>query len=274
MPLGTPNGFDALPPPEMAEHAERVGVKKAALPWDTTLMLAVLGGAFIALGGVFAVVASTGSAALPFGVARVLTGVAFSLGLVLVVVGGAELFTGNNLIVMAWVSGKIRLSQLLRNWALVYLGNLVGAVATAGLCFVAGLHQLGQGAVGEAALASAHGKLGYGFLQAFALGVLANVLVCLAVWLSFSARSTTDRILAVVPPVAAFVAAGFEHSVANMFFLPFAMAIEAARGAPTFSVGQLWLANLIPVTLGNLVGGSGLVGLVYWRIYLRRARAA
>lgn len=255
--------FDALPPPEMARRAEAVGAAKAALRWDATLLLAILGGAFIGLGAALSLVAAAGAGALPFGLARLMIGVAFSLGLVLVVVAGAELFTGNNLIVMAWASGTLPLGRLLRNWALVYLGNAIGAAATAGLCVAAGLHRLGHGAVGDAAIAAAHGKLSHPFFEAFVLGVLANALVCLAVWLTFSARTTTDRILAVVPPVTAFVAAGFEHSIANLFLLPFGLGVGADGG-----VGAMWLNNLIPVTLGNVVGGAGLVGLVYWRIYL------
>jgi len=278
--------YDAWLPPEMAERAEGVGVKKAQLPASTTLVLGILAGAFIALGAVFATTATTGAAAagLAFGVTKVLGGVVFCLGLVLVVVAGAELFTGNNLIVMAWASRRISTGALLRNWGIVYLGNLIGALATAGLIVVAGQYQFGGGAVGANALAIANAKCELGFLQAFALGVLCNGLVCLAVWLCFSARTTTDKVVAILFPITAFVAAGFEHSVANMYFIPVALMIKASAG-PEFweAIGGTasdypalsWLAfakNLVPVTLGNILGGSGLVGAVYWFVY-RRPRA-
>ena len=278
-----PPSLDALLPPEMALRAERVGIQKAGLPALTTLTLAVLAGAFIALGGMFSTTTLAGAGTLPFGVARLLAGLTFSLGLILVIVGGAELFTGNNLIVMAWVGRKVSTARLLRNWALVYIGNFVGAAATAGLCFAGGQYQFGRGAVGLAALAVAEGKLGRGFVAAVALGVLCNGLVCLAVWLTYSARTTADRILAIVPPIAAFVAGGFEHSVANMYFFPLALLIrdhapdrfwQAAGQAPADHAALSWRAflvdNLVPVTLGNLIGGGILVGLVYWFVYLRR----
>jgi formate/nitrite transporter len=283
---GQTGGYlDALLPPDMARRAEDVGVAKAALSPVTMLVLAVLAGAFIALGGVFATVAlagaTAGSGAPPWGVLRVLAGVAFSLGLILVVVGGAELFTGNNLIVMAWASGRIRTRALLRNWGLVFAGNFAGAVATAFLVYLGGTHRLGGGHFGVAALEIAAGKLQLRFAQAVALGILCNVLVCLAVWLALSARSTADRIMAVVPPVAAFVAAGFEHSIANMYFLPlgwfvatldpdFAVAHGLDRDAQALTWTRFLVGNLVPVTLGNLIGGVLLVGLVYWFVYLRR----
>lgn len=279
--------LDALLPPQMARRAEELGVKKAALPFDTMLALAVLAGAFIALGAMLSTVAVTGAAAaLPWGVTRLLAGTVFSLGLVLVVVGGAELFTGNNLLVMAWVGGKVGTRALLRNWAVVYAGNFLGALGTAGLVFLSGQYLFAKGAVGAAALSIAAAKLEPSFGRLFALGVLCNALVCLAVWLSYSARSTADRILAVVPPVTAFVAAGFEHCVANMYFLPLALLVRdfapedfwAAVGQrpeawAQLSWGHFLWGNLVPVTLGNLVGGGVLVGLIYWFVYLRPARA-
>lgn len=274
--------LDALLPPQMARCAQELGIRKAALPAGVTLALAVLGGAFIALGAVFSTVALAGSAGLPFGLARVLAGAVFSLGLILVVVGGAELFTGNLLIVMAWAGRQVSTARLLRNWGLVYLGNAVGAVATAGLTFAAGHYGFGRGAVGAAQLATAQAKFGQGFLATFVLGVLGNALVCLAIWLSFSARSTTDRVLAVLPPVAAFVAAGFEHCVADLYLVPAALltrdfapaAFWAGIGsAPEAFVDLSWSGFLggvlLPATLGNMVGGGLLVGLVYWWVYLR-----
>jgi formate/nitrite transporter len=272
--------LDALLPPEMARRAEDIGVAKANMAVPRLVALAILAGAFIALGGVFSTTAVAGAGAAPWGPVRVLAGVAFSLGLVLVSVGGAELFTGNNLIVMAWASGRISARELLRNWAIVYVGNFAGAVATAALVFLAGTHRAGAGAFGAAALAVAHGKLQHDPVEAVALGVLGNALVCLAVWLGYSARTTTDRILAIVFPVSAFVAAGFEHSVANMYFVPFVLCV--ARLDPGFfagpdlsamAAGLTWsgflLRNLLPVTLGNVLGGTLLVGGVYWLVYLR-----
>jgi formate/nitrite transporter len=282
MPSNEPPRLDAVLPPEMAERAEQVGVKKANMDAASTLVLAVLAGAFIALGGLFANVVLASGGGLPFGVARVLAGVVFSLGLILVVVGGAELFTGNNLIVMAWASRKIGLRALLRNWGIVYLGNLVGAVATAALVFLSGHYLFGGGAVGKSALAAAEAKAGLGFVEAVALGVLANALVCLAVWLTYSCRTTTDKVLVIVPPIAAFVACGFEHSVANMYALPVALFVKAGAPdsfwaavgqAPADYPGLTWgnflIHNLLPVTLGNVLGGSVLVGIVYWFVYLR-----
>jgi formate/nitrite transporter len=271
----------------MAARAEDIGVKKANLDVASMFALAILAGAFIALGAIFATTVLAGSAgALPYGVARLLAGGAFSLGLILVLVGGAELFTGNNLIVMAWASGRVGSGVLLKNWLVVYLGNFVGSFGTALLVFLSGQYTFGKGAVGAAALATAHTKLDFSFVEAVALGTLCNALVCLAVWLTFSARTTTDRILATVPPIAAFVAAGFEHSVANMYFIPEGLLIRAGAGAsfwadlgktaadlPDLTWGRFVVSNLLPVTIGNIIGGAVLVGAVYWFVYLRRRRA-
>jgi formate/nitrite transporter len=270
--------LDALLPPEMARRAEEVGVRKATMDATATFILAVLAGAFIALGGVFATTALAGAGSAPWGPVRVLAGVVFSVGLILVVVGGAELFTGNNLVVMAWASGRVSTAALLRNWLIVYLGNFAGATGTAGLVYLAGVHHFGGNAFGTTALTIAHAKVELGFIQAVALGVLCNTLVCLAVWLSLSARTTADRILAIVPPVSAFVAAGFEHSVANMYFGPLALLIAGldpdfaaavAPGVPALTWGRFLGRNLLPVTIGNIIGGAVLVGLVYWFVYLR-----
>jgi formate/nitrite transporter len=272
---------DALLPPEMAKRAEEIGVKKAAMDPLTLVGLSVLAGAFIALGATFSIVALGGAPPLPWGPARVLAGRVFSVGLILVVVGGAELFTGNNLIVMAWASGRVGTVGLLRNWALVYVGNFVGALSIALAIVLAGTYHGGAGAFGATALRISTDKLRLDFGQAVVLGILCNVLVCLAVWLALSARTTADRILAVVPPISAFVAAGFEHSVANMFFVPLGLfiaaldpAFVAAAGLEASAASLSWGAfigrNLVPVTIGNVIGGALLVGGVYWFIYLRR----
>jgi formate/nitrite transporter len=275
--------IDALLPQEMARRAEQIGVKKAQADWATTFVLAVLAGAFIALGAVFATTALTGATDLPYGVARLLAGLTFSLGLILVIVAGAELFTGNNLIVMAWAGRRVSGAQLLRNWAIVYAGNFVGAVATAALVYVGRQYEFDQGGVGTTALTIAAGKTNLGFTQAIALGALCNALVCLAVWLCYSARTTTDKILAIVPPIAAFVAAGFEHSVANMYFISYGLFVKgdaafvhSTPGVPNLGhltwTGFLW-HNLVPVTIGNILGGGLMVGAIYWFVYLRPGQA-
>ena len=275
--------IDALLPSEMAAKAERIGVKKARLNPVSVFVLAVLAGAFIALGAVFSttVVAGAGSV-LPFGVTRLLAGVVFSLGLILVVIGGAELFTGNNLIVMAWAHRTVTTRLLLKNWVIVYAGNFVGALITVLIVFLSGQYQFGGGTVGAAALSTANAKMGYDFLQAMALGIMCNALVCLAVWLTYSARTVSDKILAIVPPITAFVAAGFEHSIANMYFVPMGLLIRAgapqsfwtAIGKTAADYGNLtWdrflINNLLPVTIGNIIGGALMVGAVYWFVYLR-----
>lgn len=274
--------IDALKPAEMATRAEEVGVAKAQADLPKLATLAVLAGVFIALGAVFYTTVLTGSSQLGYGVGRLLSGLTFSLGLILVVVGGAELFTGNNLIVIAWLSGKVTTAQVLRNWLIVYVGNLVGSLALALMIYLGGQHGLSGSEVGLTALNIAQSKCSLDFIQALTLGVLCNALVCLAVWLCFSARSVVDKIAAIVFPVTAFVAAGFEHCVANMYFIPAGLLIKygAPQGfwttigktpsdfAQLTWTGFLW-NNLLPVTLGNMIGGVVLVGLGYWYAYLR-----
>jgi len=276
-------GIDALLPAEIAEKAEAVGAEKTRLDPVTLVVLAMLAGAFIALGALFATTVLAGAhGAVPYGISHFLAGLAFSLGLILVVVGGAELFTGNTLMVMAWAGGKVGLAEMLRAWAIIYVGNLVGAVATALLALLAGQYLLADGEIGARALAIAETKATLPFGRALFLGILCNVLVCLAVWLALGARSTSDKILAILLPVAAFVAAGFEHSVANMYFIPFGLFIRLWAPAsfwtgigatPADYADITWfglVANLVPVTIGNVVGGGVLVGAVYWFVYLRK----
>ena len=272
--------IDALLPPEMARRAEYIGVSKAEAPVLRTFVLAILAGAFIALGAIFATTISAGtSSALPFGVTKLLVGFVFCLGLVLVVIGGAELFTGNNLIVMAWASRKVSTTALLCNWGIVYAGNFVGSVGTAILIFLSRQYTFGGGMVGASALAIANGKVNLDWFQALMLGLLCNILVCLAVWLTFSARSTIDKIATIIFPITAFVAAGFEHSVANMYFVPIGLLIKAFD--PTFIAttgleltkltwGNFFVNNLLPVTIGNIIGGSVFVAAVYWSVFLRQ----
>jgi formate transporter len=274
---------DPLLPQEMARKAETVGVAKAEMDTLSLLTLAVLAGAFIAFGGIFMTVTLAGaSGLLPFGVLRMLGGLAFSLGLILVVIGGAELFTGNNLMVMAWASGAIPLRSLVRAWSIVYVGNFIGATGTALLVFLSGHYLFGNGSVGRLALAVADGKCALPFFRALMLGILCNVLVCLAVWLSYSARTVIGKVVVIIPPISAFVAAGFEHSVANMYLIPTGLLIKwfagpnawALFGADTSDFPALTLGgmigNLVAVTIGNIIGGGVLVAGVYWFAYLRR----
>jgi formate transporter len=279
----SPPGLDALMPPQMATKASDVGVSKAQMSTFRTFFLAVLAGAFIGLGALFATTAVAGAAdAVPYGITRLLAGLVFCLGLILVVVAGAELFTGNNLISIAWAERKVSTARVLRNWTIVYAGNLLGALATVFLVFAAGQYEFGGGAVGSSALAIAETKSSLGFGQAVALGIMCNALVCLAIWLTYSARSVTDKILAIIFPISAFVAVGFEHSVANMFFLPmgvlireqgsdefFASSGTAASDYPDVSWANAIVDNLLPVTIGNVIGGAVMVGLVYWLVYVR-----
>ena len=229
-----------------------------------------------------AVAFSTG---LPYGVTRLLTGLVFCLGLILVIVGGAELFTGNNLIVMAWASGKVTGRALLRNWVIVYTGNFLGSLATAVLMFYSRQYTFGSDSVGITALKIAVAKCDLGFVQAIALGILCNALVCLAVWLTYSARTTIDKIVSIIFPITAFVAAGFEHSVANMYFIPYALLVKGLDPAYLAKVGDrvpdlaaltwnaFFIKNLIPVTIGNIIGGAIFVAAIYWVIFLREKKA-
>lgn len=258
---------DPYSPTGIARRVEAVGVRKAQLPLVPTMVLGVLGGAFISFGAMLYTAVVTGST-LGDGPTRLLGGAAFSLGLLLVVVAGAELFTGKNLIAMAWASGKVSTCQVRRNWGLVYLANFVGALGAALLMPLADGLLVGGDGVRSTAVAIAEGKLALHPMTAFARGVLCNVLVCLAVWLCFAARDVAGKLLAILPPVSAFVALGFEHSVANMYLILVAwLAGAAGMAAADFAL------NLAAVTLGNVIGGSGLVALVYWLCYLRETPA-
>jgi formate transporter len=255
-------GADAYAPRQIADRVRDVGVAKARLPLASLFLLGGLAGAFIGLGALmFTLVAS--DASLGFATQRLLGGLVFSLGLLLVVVAGAELFTGNNLIAMAWASGLVSSGELLRNWAWVALANAVGAAGLALLVWLSGHAALNQGAAGRTVVALAIAKAQLPWAEAFCRGVLCNVLVCMAVWMAFAGRSVVDKAVAVVFPVTAFVAAGFEHSIANLYLFPLALLL----GAP-LSLGDV-LGNLLPVVAGNIVGGSVLVAGVYWAIYLR-----
>ena len=268
-------GLDAYSPREISEKIESVGVSKARLSFLQTAMLGVLAGAFIGLGALYYTLVAA-DASIGYAATRVLGGFVFSLGLVLVSVAGAELFTGNNLMVMAWADRRITFAELLRNWTVVYVANAVGAVGLALTVYLANHGAMNGGAVGAAYVKIAAAKTALPFGEAFFKGVLCNVLVCLAVWLAMAGRTVVDKIVAIVLPISAFVAAGFEHSVANMYFIPLGWLLAGSVALPaTVDVSHLgWAglaANLVPVTLGNIVGGSGMVALVYYMVYRRPA---
>ncbi|NWF69009.1 MAG: formate/nitrite transporter family protein [Chloroflexi bacterium] len=274
--------IDALLPAEIAERASAMGVKKATLGIVNMFVLAVLAGGFIALGGLFATVVTAGSGGvLPYGVVRLLFGVVFCLGLILIILAGAELFTGNTLITMAWASRKVSTRALLRNWVIVYSGNLAGALVTALLVFLSRQYTFGGGAIGQSMLTIANHKVNLDFMQALTLGILCNALVCIAVWLTLGARTTVDKIFAIIFPISAFAAMGFEHSIANMYFIPIGILIKdfdpAFVARLNLDLGNLTLAgfagNLLPVTIGNIIGGVVMVAGVYWFVYLREKSA-
>jgi formate/nitrite transporter len=290
--------IDTIMPLDMAARAEESGVRRASTDLLTVLVLSVLAGAFISLGAILATTVSAGtiaitsptggtvlSAGLPYGVGRLLTGAVFSLGLILVVVAGAELFTGNNMIVMAWASHKVKTRALLLNWLVAFAGNCFGALATAVLMFYTTQYTFGGGSVGLVALMTANSKAGLDFIPALTLGIMCNALVCLAVWMCFGARTTVDRVVTIVPPITAFVAAGFEHSIANVYFIPMGLLIKAGAtdtfwnsigktpaDFPALTWANFLFGNLLPVTIGNIIGGSVLVAAVYWFVYLRKQK--
>jgi formate/nitrite transporter len=291
--------IEAILPAAMAVRAEEAGVKRAATDPLTVLVLSVLAGAFISFGAIFATTVGAGSiaittadgatalsAGLPYGIVRLLMGLVFSLGLILVIVGGAELFTGNTMIVMAWASHKVKTRALLMNWTVAFVGNCFGAVATAVLMFFTTQYTFGGGSVGLVALSTAHAKTSLAFVAAVALGIMCNALVCLAVWMCYGARTTVDRIVTIVPPISGFVAAGFEHSIANVYFNPMGLLIKAgapdsfwasigktAADFPNLTWSNFLVGNLLPVTIGNIIGGSVMVAAVYWFVYLRKKPA-
>ena len=278
--------FDAIMPPAMAVRAEASGVKRASISLTTLLVLSVVAGAFVSFGAIFATTVSAGAADLPYGIVRLLVGLVFSAGLIMVIIGGAELFTGNNLLVMAWASKKVTTRAVLLNWVLSFAGNFVGAIVTAVLMFYTTQYTFGGGSVGLAALNIANAKTSLAFIPALTLGIMCNALVCVAVWMCFSARTNIDRVVTVIPPIAAFAAAGFEHSIANIYFIPMGLFIKAgapdsfwkaigktAADYPELTWSNFLVSNLIPVTIGNVIGGSLMVAAVYWFVYLRKESA-
>jgi len=280
--VGKPATSDCHPPAMVAEKAEAAGETKGKLNTLSTILLGILAGVFIGLGAMLCTVVTTNTG-LGFGLTKLLGGLVFCLGLILVVVAGAELFTGNTLIVMSWISGRTSFVRLLRNWGLVYFANLLGALSLVGLVFLTYQWTFSGYGVGANALLIANTKVNLTFTEALIRGILCNALVCLAIWLCFSARTVTDKILAIIFPITAFVAAGFEHSIANMYFIPMGIlmagqpAVIDAAGATAQGVANLnWIgfaANLVPVTIGNIIGGSILIGSIYWLTYRRSKRS-
>ena len=278
--------IDAYTPAQMAARVEKAGIVKGNLDFLSMFTLSIMAGAFIAFGAILYTYVIHDSS-LSLGLTKLLGGLVFCLGLILVIVAGAELFTGNNLIVMAYVSRKISLRRLLRNWTIVFCGNLAGSLAMVFLLSQSGQWTEAGASVGVKALMIANGKVNLTFLQALSRGILCNILVCLAVWLCFSGRSVTDKVLAIIFPITAFVALGFEHSVANMYFVPAGLVLKhntqvlsAAEGllgqVPDLSrltISGFLVRNLLPVSLGNIIGGGLLVGVIYWFVYLRRTAA-
>jgi formate transporter len=263
--------LQAYSPAEIKEAVEKVGVKKANFPFLVSFMLAIVAGGGIGLGAMYYTIVAS-DPTLSFATVRVLGGLVFTLGLSLVLVGGAELFTGNNLIVMAWASGTVSTTTMLRNWVIVYIGNFVGALGLIVLIYYSHHLDMNDGRVGLSVLNTATGKIRPDGVTLFFKGILCNVLVCAAVWLAYAGRSVTDKMMAVILPISAFIAAGFEHCVANMYFLPLAWLLVQTGHAPSnFDASLITIPgiihNLVPVTLGNIVGGAGFVGAVYWSIY-------
>ncbi|SDJ83650.1 formate transporter FocA [Aliiruegeria lutimaris] len=274
--------FDPILPPEMAKKAEDLGVAKATKRPRNAFALAISAGFFIGIAFIFYTVVTTGNPNMGWGASKMLGGLAFSLGLMLVVVNGGELFTSSVLTVVAKASGKITWGQLGKNWVLVYVGNFIGCLALVAIMQVAQHYEFAGGQLGLNYMKIAQHKLHHDFSQAIALGIMCNVMVCLGVWMTFSARTVTDKLLAVTMPVAMFVAAGFEHCVANMFQIPMAILTKNAVGPEFWEAtgataaqfadltwGHFFLDNLLPVTIGNIIGGGLFVGLLYWFIYLR-----
>ena len=261
-----PNGFEPCSPAQVARRVEAVGAAKVRMNLASTLVLSLLAGAFIALGANAFTVTMTG--APPGGLSRIAGGAVFSLGLIFIVIAGAELFTGNALQSLAYLGRRITTRQLLGSWTVVYLGNLAGSVAVAYMVHYSGQADLLGGGIGKTMVSVAASKVHYSFLEAFLLGVLCNVLVCLAVWLTVAGRSVADKVLVIVPPITVFILCGYEHSVANMYLIPIGLLTDGGATEGLTWGAFLW-DNLLPVTLGNTVGGSVLIGAAYWYIYLR-----
>jgi formate transporter len=269
-----------LTPAQMAEAAEDAAVAKATGKPLKSFLLGLTAGGYIAVGFVFFVTSQVGAAEIPWGIAKVVGGIVFATGLALVVLTGAELFTSSTLTLTARASGRITWRQLLTNWVVVYVANFLGALTIVGLVFMGGVWRNADSAWGAVVLNVSSYKISHSFLEAFMLGILCNLMVCLAVWAAYSGRTTTDKVIAVTMPIALFVASGFEHSVANMFMIPLGILIKDFGGSEFFTQagleasqyadltwGAFFMDNLLPVTLGNIVGGGVMIGILYWTIF-------
>ncbi|MDE9431459.1 formate transporter FocA [Xenorhabdus bovienii] len=280
--MKTDNPFNLFPPAVMAQIADDSGVYKVNKHPAVTYLSAIMAGVFISIAFVFYITATTGTSSIPYGLAKLTGGICFSLGLMLVVIFGADLFTSTVLTIVSKATGRITWSQMLKNWINVYIGNLIGALFFVILMWQSGQYAVANGSWGLNVLQTADHKMHHTFIEALCLGILANLMVCLAVWMSYAGRSLIDKLFALILPVAMFVASGFEHSIANMFLIPFGIIIKnfaptefwAKVGAtpeqfPQLTVSHFITDNLIPVTIGNIIGGAILVGLIYWFMYLR-----
>lgn len=274
--------IDAYSPPQIASRIDKVALVKASLSRPQTFILGILAGVYIALGAQFSTLVISDST-LHFGLTSLISGIVFSLGLMLVVIGGAELFTGNCLIVMGYVGKRITTREMLNNWVISFLGNFAGSLTMVWWMSTTHQWEFFHNMVGAKALLIANSKVNLSFTAALARGVLCNAMVCLAVWLCFSGRSVADKVLSIVFPIGGFVASGFEHCVANMYFIPMGIVLRknpvivaAAEkmAGKTLDLSQLtwngfFVNNLFPVTIGNVVGGVILVGIMFWFVYLR-----
>ncbi|CDG97967.1 formate transport protein (formate channel 1) (FNT family) [Xenorhabdus bovienii str. puntauvense] len=280
--MKTDNPFNLFPPAVMAQIADDSGVYKVNKHPAVTYLSAIMAGVFISIAFVFYITATTGTSSIPYGLAKLTGGICFSLGLMLVVIFGADLFTSTVLTIVSKTTGRITWSQMLKNWINVYIGNLIGALFFVILMWQSGQYAVANGSWGLNVLQTADHKMHHTFIEEVCLGILANLMVCLAVWMSYAGRSLIDKLFALILPVAMFVASGFEHSIANMFLIPFGIIIKnfaptefwAKVGAtpeqfPQLTVSHFITDNLIPVTIGNIIGGAILVGLIYWFMYLR-----
>ena len=274
--------FDCLKPEAIAALAEDITYAKATKPAHKVIPLAITAGAFIAIAFVFYITVTTGSSGMAWGMSKLVGGLCFSLGLILCVLLGAELFTSTTLTLVAKAANRISWAQLFKNWGLVYFGNLIGGLIIVALIIMSAEYTAADGQWGLNAMKVAQHKIHHTFFEALALGILCNLMVCLAVWMAFGARTATDKVMVMLLPVAMFVASGFEHSIANMFMIPVGIAIHSVA-SPEFwqaigqdpasfadlTVSNFVLNNLIPVTLGNIIGGGVMVGLTYWFIFRR-----
>lgn len=267
---------EALAPAEIQAKAEALGVTKTKMSFRTSFMLSIMAGAFISLGAMYFSLV-VGDPDLPFAAQRVLGGMLFSMGLTLVVVCGAELFTGNTMIVMTAMSGDISWGAVLKNWIIVFIGNLVGALIIVGVVYLAHFQDMNGGIVGTTLVSVASGKMTPDWLTLFAKGIMCNFLVCLAVWIAYAGKSVVDKMLGVLLPISAFVACGFEHCVANMFFLPMGILLAATGVAPAGLdpstvdlAGALW--NWSATVPGNIVGGALFVAVAYWVAFHKKEK--